>query len=175
MAVVTVERPKQILHDSPEMTTFLGRHGIAIERWPIPSSLEKLRGQATLSDAEKGHVLQAFQPYIERERMQRGYIQSDMVVLNPSTPNLQQLLAKFDKTHYHDDEEIRFIVDGEGIFGFEAKGAAPFSVLLTAGDYLIVPAKIEHWFTLTDSRSIKAIRLFKDMSGWAPHYKNVIG
>jgi 1,2-dihydroxy-3-keto-5-methylthiopentene dioxygenase len=95
-----------------------------------------------------------------------------MVILNPQTPNLETLLAKFDKSHYHDDDEVRYIFDGEGVFGFEGKDGTQFSITVTAGDYIIIPAKAYHWFTLTPARSIKAIRLFKDMSGWAPHYKS---
>jgi len=39
-----------------------------------------------------------------------------------------------------------------------------------AGDYLRVPAGVEHRFTLTAVRRIKALRLFADTAGWAAHY-----
>ena len=33
-----------------------------------------------------------------------------------------------------------------------------------------VPAGTQHWFDLCKERSIRAIRLFQDMTGWTPHY-----
>jgi len=39
-----------------------------------------------------------------------------------------------------------------------------------AGDLIRVPGNTLHWFNLCADRRIRAIRLFKDPSGWAPHY-----
>ena len=164
-----------MLNGSPEMQDFLGTHGVTFETWPVPSSLEGLEGKPILTEEEQQRVLRAYGPNLEREARERGYIQADMVVLNPSTPNLEEALAKFDKSHYHDDDEVRYIFDGEGIFGFEPATGPTFTVTVTAGDYIIVPARTYHWFTLTERRSIKAIRLFKDTIGWVPHYKNAMG
>jgi hypothetical protein len=38
------------------------------------------------------------------------------------------------------------------------------------GDYLRIPAGVEHRFTLTASRRIKALRLFADTAGWVAQY-----
>src|SRR5262249_52277317 len=38
------------------------------------------------------------------------------------------------------------------------------------GDLINVPAGTRHWFDLCADRSIRAIRLFQDESGWTPHY-----
>ena len=42
----------------------------------------------------------------------------DLIVLHDAIPNLDQALAKFKPAHTHDDDEVRYIVDGEGVFGF---------------------------------------------------------
>ena len=175
MAVVTVQDSKKTLREAAELGDFLAQYRIAFERWPIPAEIETLRVRPALSQDDQQRVIKSYDAFLQRERRERGYIQVDMVVLNPSTPNLETILAKFDKPHYHDDEEVRYIVDGEGVFGFEPANAKPFTVLVSAGDYIIVPANIYHWFALTATRSIKALRLFKDMSGWVPHYKNAMG
>lgn len=171
MATVSIVETKRTLRSSGEIGTFLQTQGIAFQRWPVLPELEELRRQPALTDAQKAEVLKGYHKQLDTEAKERGYIQADMVVLNPATPNIDEMLAKFDKTHFHDDDEVRYIFDGEGVFGFEPKGNPAFSVNVTAGDYIIVPAKTNHWFTLTPSKSIKAIRLFKDMSGWVPHYK----
>lgn len=38
------------------------------------------------------------------------------------------------------------------------------------GDYLRIPAGVEHRFTLTATRRIKALRLFADTAGWVAQY-----
>ena len=176
MAVVTLQNAdRSSLKEGAEMRDFLRTRGVIFETWPVPDSLGGLASNATLQNEEQEQVLKAYKVYLDRESTDRGYIEADMIVLNPSTPNLGDLLAKFDKVHYHDDDEVRYIFDGEGIFGFEPEEGDPFTVTVTAGDYIIVPARTCHWFTLTDKRSIKAIRLFKDTSGWVPHYRDATG
>lgn len=170
MATVSLVEQKTLTKGA-EIEEFLKEQGILFQRWPVPPALQGLRKQPALNDAEKAQVLQGYRRRLDEEAKERGYIQADMVVLSPATPGLGDILARFDKTHYHDDDEVRYIFGGEGAFGFEPAGRPPFQVNVAAGDYIIVPAKTYHWFTLTESRSIKAIRLFKDTSGWVPHYK----
>ena len=150
---------------------FLQARGIPYDAWPIPAEVAALQAKPALSDDEKAAVLAAFRPRLESENEARGYIMADMVVLSPETPGLDEMLAKFDKAHYHDDDEVRYIFAGEGVFGFEPEDGEPFAVTVSAGDYIIVPAGTYHWFTLTEARHVKAIRLFKDTTGWAPHYR----
>ena len=33
-----------------------------------------------------------------------------------------------------------------------------------------MPKGTQHWFVLCSDRTIRAIRLFQDVSGWTPHY-----
>ena len=150
---------------------FLQERGIPYDAWPIPAEVAALQAKPALSDDEKAAVLAAFRPRLESENEARGYIMADMVVLSPETPGLDEMLAKFDKAHYHDDDEVRYIFAGEGVFGFEPEDGDPFAVTVSAGDYIIVPAGTYHWFTLTEARHVKAIRLFKDTTGWGPHYR----
>ncbi len=152
---------------------FLKRNGIPYDSWPVPERLEPLQDKTGLTDDEKAEVLAAYRSRLEAENKERGYVMADIVVLEPATPGLEEMLAKFDRCHYHDDDEVRYIFSGEGVFGFEPEGREPFSVKVSAGDYIIVPKGTDHWFTLTDTRQVKAIRLFKDIKGWEPHYREV--
>ena len=45
-----------------------------------------------------------------------------------------------------------------------------FRSQVEAGDLISVPANTRHWFHLCADRTIRAIRLFQDKSGWTPHY-----
>src|SRR5512132_692535 len=54
--------------------------------------------------------------FIAEIKQKHGYVDEDFVELGPATPNLDIVCAKFDKEHYHTEDEVRFVVDGEGIF-----------------------------------------------------------
>jgi len=88
--------------------------------------------------------------------------------VNPATPNLDVMLAKFDKEHTH-SEEVRFILAGRGIFFLNIHGKVA-SVEVGPGDMLRVPRGTTHWFTLCEDRRIRAIRWFQETAGWTPEY-----
>ena len=71
------------------------------------------------------------------------------------------MLARFDKEHTHDEDEVRFILAGRGIF-FLHIGERVVSVEVGPGDMLRVPRGTTHWFTLCEDRRIRAIRWFQD-------------
>ena len=87
-------------------------------------------------------------------------------------PGLTDALAKFDKVHFHDDDEVRAIGGGRGVFGFIADDGRQFLLTVEAGDYISVPAGVWHWFYCVDGRNITCLRLFKDDSGWIPRYRD---
>ncbi|KAG7665318.1 ADI1 [[Candida] subhashii] len=103
---------------------------------------------------------------------QRNYKNRDVVNLNLEAFNndLEAYNAKmqqFYKEHYHEDEEIRYIVDGEGYFDVRDKQDRWIRAKLSPNDLLILPAGIYHRFTLTDElKQVTAVRLFKDEPKW---------
>ena len=46
-----------------------------------------------------------------------------------------------------------------------------FAITVAAGDLITVPTGMRHWFDLCKDRTIRAIRLFQDISGWSPFYE----
>ena len=171
MAFVTIQESKKTLSDLPEIKDFLQFHGISYDTWKVPGSLAPLIKKDLLATEEKVQVLSAYERELELLRTSKGYIENDMVCLCPQTPQINELLSKFDKDHYHTDDEVRFILSGRGIFGFEGKKREKFTIEVTGGDYIVIPAYNWHWFTLGENRDIKAIRLFQDKSGWVPYYR----
>jgi 1,2-dihydroxy-3-keto-5-methylthiopentene dioxygenase len=99
-----------------------------------------------------------------------GYQSRDLIVLHPDVPGLDELLAKFERCHTHADDEVRYIVDGEGVFGFVLPDGSQVELLVEPGEYVNVPMGTEHWFHLTKRKRIKAIRYFVDTTGWTPEY-----
>ena len=112
-----------------------------------------------------------FQPLMDELKRERGYVEQDEVELSPDTPNLETLCAKFVDEHTHDDDEVRFVLSGEGIFDIRSRDDRWMRVVVEPGDLIIVPAGRDHRFLLTDERAIRCVRLFKDASGWVPRYR----
>lgn len=145
---------------------------VQLNRWPVGDNPEihALLAQDALSDEQKEQVLQALDKYFEQLKISAGYQSRDLVVLHPEVPNLDALLSKFDRCHYHADDEVRYIVAGEGVFGFVRPDGSQVEVTVQPEEYINVPANTEHWFYLTPSRRIKAVRYFTTTEGWVPEY-----
>lgn len=108
---------------------------------------------------------------IERIKRDRGYVDQDEVSLSPETPNLDAICAKFDQEHYHTLDEVRFVVDGQGIFDVRDAGDQWVRIEVDAGDLIIIPARTYHRFYLTATKNIRCVRLFLNHEGWAPLYR----
>ena len=102
---------------------------------------------------------------------ERGYVEEDVVELQPSTPNLNAICAKFIDEHHHDEDEVRFVLEGEGIFDIRSRDDKWMRVQVEQGDLIVVPKGRHHRFLLTDRQHIRCVRLFRDSSGWVPHYR----
>jgi 1,2-dihydroxy-3-keto-5-methylthiopentene dioxygenase len=143
-----------------DIKTVLTTYGIPYERW----------GVRTLFDNSAEGVVKSYGEDIERLKNERDYVTEDVIALDPSTPNLDSLLAKFSDEHHHTDDEVRFTVAGEGVFEINVTADERVKFTAEPGDLIVVPAWRRHLFYLTSKKSIRCIRLFKDKSGWEAHY-----
>jgi len=121
--------------------------------------------------AHLGTDAAAYRPALDRVKVDHGYVQEDVIALSPETPNLDAICAKFVDEHHHDEDEVRFVLEGEGIFDIRSNGDDWMRVVVEPGDLIVVPKDRHHRFLLTDRREIRCVRLFKDQSGWVPHYR----
>lgn len=160
MAVLRFPESSRLLDDEGAIRSELAGLGIEYDRW----SLDRVG-----ADAQAEDVLRAYAPEIEEMKSRGGYTTADVIDVNPSTPNLESMLAKFDKEHTHSEDEVRFILAGRGVFFLNIQ-ARIVSVEVGAGDLLRVPRGTAHWFTLCEDRRIRAIRWFQDTTGWTPQY-----
>jgi 1,2-dihydroxy-3-keto-5-methylthiopentene dioxygenase len=145
---------------------------IQLNFWPIGDNpeIQNLLAQDALTEEEKEQVLQALDGYFEELKASAGYQSRDLIVLHPAVPNLDTLLSKFDRCHYHTDAEVRYIIAGEGIFGFIRPDGSQVELTVQPEEFINVPENTEHWFYLTPSQRIKAVRYFTTMAGWVPEY-----
>jgi len=123
-----------------------------------------------LNDEQKQQILDTFDEEIRDLAARRGYQTWDIVVLSEATPDLDQLLKKFEQVHTHTEDEVRAITAGRGIFIIKGTDdVGYFDVELEAGDVISVPEHKPHFFTLMENRKIVAVRLFIEKEGWIAH------
>jgi 1,2-dihydroxy-3-keto-5-methylthiopentene dioxygenase len=162
MAVVRIPTENVVLQDAGGVTAFLATQGIDYERW-TPD-------RPVADDASAEMVLEAYRHEIDKLKANGGYRTADVIDVKPDTPNLEAMLAKFSREHWHDEDEVRFIIEGRGLFHIHPQQGPVFAIEVEAGDLIRVPRGTHHWFDLCADRRIRAIRLFQDTSGWTPHY-----
>ncbi len=112
-----------------------------------------------------------YQADLDALKTRQGYVEQDVVELKPDTPNLDAICAKFVGEHHHADDEVRFVLEGEGIFDIRSGEDAWMRVIVEPGDLIVVPKEKHHRFMLTESKHIRCVRLFKDPAGWVPVYR----
>jgi 1,2-dihydroxy-3-keto-5-methylthiopentene dioxygenase len=162
MAVVTVPDENLVLRETEEVTKYLAGIGLTYERWTPRHALAP--------DAQPQDILAAYAAEIERLKEVGGYVTADVIDINPETPGLEEMLSKFKREHWHDEDEVRFIIEGRGVFHIRPQHGSVVSIEVQAGDLLSVPSGTWHWFNLCSDLRIKAIRLFSESKGWLPFY-----
>ncbi|MFO7563739.1 MAG: cupin domain-containing protein [Enhygromyxa sp.] len=113
----------------------------------------------------------AYQSALDRLAREQGYVEQDVVELRPETEKLDAICAKFADEHLHTDDEVRFVLEGAGIFDIRDHEDRWMRVTVEPGDLIVVPKNRYHRFYLTDTKQIRCVRLFQDSSGWVPHYR----
>jgi len=136
-------------HDSgkPVPTEYLDSLGVFYHRCPT----EDLSGVNTI--AQKRNYKNRDEITVSKKAM--GDIYEDKVKM-------------FFHEHLHEDEEIRYILDGHGYFDVRSEGDDWVRIWLEKDDLIVLPAGIYHRFTTDEGNYIKAIRLFKDEPKWTP-------
>jgi 1,2-dihydroxy-3-keto-5-methylthiopentene dioxygenase len=162
MAVVRIPEAGRVFREDAAVTAALAAIGIDYARVEVP---------AEVVSAPADRVLATYDRETSVLKQKGGYVTADVIDVKPSTPNLDAMLAKFSREHWHDEDEVRLIVSGNGVFHIHPKDGGPVHAIeVGPGDSIRVPAGTHHWFDLCATRQIRAIRLFQDPSGWTPHY-----
>jgi 1,2-dihydroxy-3-keto-5-methylthiopentene dioxygenase len=162
MATLTIPDEDRTITDAAEISTYLSQLGIWFRRFEGGDNLD--------ADASTEEILEAYAEPIEELKQSGGYVTADVIDITPEIVGLEDMLAKFDKEHWHSEDEVRFIVKGQGLFHLRGVTGPVLRLQVIEGDMINVPATTRHWFHLCEDRTIRAIRLFQDPKGWVANY-----
>src|SRR5512139_2400124 len=144
----------------------LNNIGVQFERLVGASAFERWERACTINaDVEPESILAAFASSIDRLKQQHGFQSVDVIKLNPDHPEKDAFRQKFLAEHIHDDFEVRFFVEGRGLFYLHVEDKV-YAVLCEKGDLISVPANTTHWFDMGENPSFTCIRLFTTPEGW---------
>lgn len=141
---------------------YLDTQGVFFERWEAQKPL-------SIHDSQD-EVLEAYAHELKPFMESRGFQSADVINIHPETPNLSTIRQKFLQEHTHSEDEVRFFVDGSGIFWFHFIDGTITRLECRKGDFLSVPAGYKHWFDLAPEYFVKAIRIFSNQEGWIANY-----
>ena len=135
--------------------------GVQFERWTANVTLP--------GDADQATVLAAYSDSIDKLKQQYGFQSIDVVKLTPDHPDNTVFRQKFLAEHIHHDFEVRFFVEGRGLFYLHVEDNV-YAVLCEQGDLISVPANTPHWFDMGENPQFTCIRLFTTPDGWVADF-----
>ena len=151
----------QTLTDHAAIADCLAKKGVQFEAWQA--------SQALAVDADQETVMVAYQDSIDLLSKKYNFSSVDVVSLHPDHPDKATCRQKFLAEHTHNDFEIRFFVDGSGLFYLHLDDEV-YMVMCEKGDLISVPAKTTHWFDMGENPSFKCIRFFTTENGWEGNF-----
>lgn len=147
--------------DHAEIAQELAGIGVRFEQWQAENQLA--------DDATQEDVLAAYRKDVDALMQEYGFQSADVVSLTPDHPDKKAFREKFLDEHTHSDFEVRFFVDGSGLFYIHVNGKV-HAVLCERGDLISVPANTTHWFDMGENPFFKCIRLFTTPEGWVARF-----
>jgi len=153
--------PRVATADRSKIAALLGDKGVRFEQWEA--------GDAVRAGDPQDKVIEAYRSDIDRLMADDGYQTVDVVSMAPDHPEKQAFRQKFLAEHTHSDDEVRFFVDGHGLFSLHLDGEV-YEILCEKGDLISVPANTPHWFDMGPNPRFVAIRLFNNPEGWVANF-----
>lgn len=139
----------------------LRKIGVRYERWQATQRLS--------NTSSHDEIIAAYRDPVDRLMKEYNFRSVDVIAMTPDHPDKVALRKKFLDEHIHSDFEVRFFVEGEGLFFLRANNHV-HGILCRPGDLLSVPANMPHWFDMGENPQLKCIRLFTTPDGWVANY-----
>ena len=150
-----------VCNDLVSIQAELAQRGISLERWPVAHALPPRADQST--------ILATYANEVARVQGNGNYETVDTIRMTPDHPDRVALRSKFLSEHTHSEDEVRFFVEGQGLFSLHIAGEV-LVALCERGDLISVPAGTRHWFDMGATPSFCALRFFNNSEGWVANF-----
>lgn len=147
--------------DAEQIAQQLAQYHIRFERWQADRPLA--------ADPDNEQVLLAYQHEIVKLVAEKGYQSWDVISIGAEHPDKDTLRKRFLSEHTHAEDEVRFFVQGAGLFCLHVADKV-LQILCEKNDLISVPAGVAHWFDMGATPSFTAIRIFDNPQGWIAHF-----
>ena len=144
-----------------EIEAELQQIGVRFEQWQA--------GKPIVAGDAPDVVLDAYRADIDRIVAEKGFRTVDVVSIHPQHPQREEMRRKFLDEHFHKEDEVRFFVDGSGLFTLHV-GERVYEIRCEKGDLIGVPDSTLHWFDMGPEPRFVAIRFFTEPDGWVGHF-----
>ncbi len=166
MSILTIHPEQEpgraeVVRHYDEIAERLWHIGVLFERWTADSILEP--------EADQDTIIAAYRGSIDRLINRYEFQSVDVISVGADHPDKQALRNKFLSEHTHEEFEVRFFVEGRGIFYLHTREQV-YIVLCEQGDLISVPDRTRHWFDMGEHPHLKAIRLFTTPEGWVARF-----
>ena len=154
--------PPLLSTDDPQIIQHeLHQRGIRFQRWPATQTLP--------AGADQAAILKAYADEITQVQRSGTYPTVDAIRITPDHPERKALRLKFLSEHIHTEDEVRFFVEGRGLFCLHIMEEV-LQVLCEANDWIAVPAGTKHWFDMGSAPQFCALRFFNNSEGWVAQF-----
>lgn len=150
MAIVKVPHLGRTFIMPAQIEMLLSGIGVEYHRWSCTAPVSM--------SASSTQIVDAYATALESYKNAHGFASYDVVELTPETPGIDDMLGRFSKEHWHDEDEAHLIVAGRGVCNIHPVARPVMMVELEPGDFLCVGRGIRHWFDLCAERRLRAVR-----------------
>jgi len=154
---VAAPLPELITSDAALIAAELAPRGVRFQRWEASAQLPP--------GADQAQILTAYAADVARVQEHGSYPTVDAIRLEPSHPDRAALRQKFLAEHTHSEDEVRFFVEGRGLFCLHI-GEEVLQLVCEKNDWISVPAGTKHWFDMGPKPAFCALRFFDNPEGW---------
>ena len=155
------DAPLLATHDGDEIARELAKIGVTFERWQA--------SRPVAAGASQDEVIAAYKADIDRISAERGFTTVDVISIAPDNPKKDELRGKFLDEHFHKEDEVRFFVEGSGLFTLHVDDRV-YEIECVKNDLIAVPDGTTHWFDMGPEPRFVAIRFFQQPDGWIGHF-----
>lgn len=133
-------------------------------------TLRKLLDSSTsdTADLNDNQLLEYFADTLNQFKREYGFVMMDVKTFNLD-PEDTEAVAQFQRPHYHMDCEARIYIEGSFTFIIQVNYTVKLRLHLTAGYFVVLPARMRHQVEVSDKCTLRQIRLFmQEIGGGIP-------